>query len=421
MSRRVFALPLAFLVAFFLAASADAGISRYPYLLPTEDLSTSVHVCWQTDAKNGGRVSFGEKDVAENSVDGTYDGTSPRGKHRYSAVMKGLKPGTVYQYKVASDGEESGVHSFTTSSDAEDFSFRVLLISDTHLNAASQTPSWKARFSNLVPELVRFKPQLVLHQGDFVISTADDKAYDAGLRAAKDLFASSILCPVAGNHDTPSFNEKRVDIRLFAEEFRLIANGPEPVDPANAWIRSVFGSFNYGRVHFVTVGAGYLTLSDPAVKDGARWLEKDIDDAVKSGKVANIIARTHVPGMPDDALLKANAALYLAGHVHVYARLAPPVPGRPILAGATQETYGPGVSGTVPIILPSTVYVVKDVPKYPGAAVAPVVGYAEMTVTKGGRRIEITAYAKDNPDLSGPRRVIDHVIIERSLLPADAK
>ena len=410
----------AFLFVILAAASAHAGISRYPYLQPTEDLSTSVAVMWQTDAKSGGAVKFGEKDTSEQSVDATWDGTSPRGKQRYWAVMKGLKPGTAYQYKVVSDGEESGVHSFTTSSDAEDFSFRALLISDTHFNSGAQTPSWKAKFSNLLPELLAFKPQLTLHMGDFVVKVADDASYEAGFRTAKELWASSLLAPVAGNHDTPGFNDKQLDIHLFAEEFRLPANGPSPVDPAHAWMKTLFSSFNYGRVHFVTVGAGYLTFADAAVKDGRRWLQADLDAAIAGGKVANIVARSHVPGPPDDTLLRANAALYLAGHVHIWARLAPCLPGMPVSLGLARETYANNWAGTVPIILPSTVYVVKDIPKYPGAVVAPVVGYAEMTVSRGGRRIEITAYAKDNPDLSGPRRQIDHVVIERSLLKADA-
>ena len=408
-----------FVLAISLVSAADAGISRYPYLQPTEDLGTSVAVMWQTDAKSGGTVRYGVQDVAEHSAEGAWQGENARHKHRYLAVLKDLKPGTVYQYQVESDGEKSAVHTFTTSSDADDFEFRAILISDTHSAPAGARNRWPGDLSKLVPELLAFKPQLVLHMGDFGIATADDAAFEASFKAGKDLWASSILCPVAGNHDTPSLIAKTLDLRVFADQFHLPANGPDPADPANPWLERVFGSFNYGRVHFVTVGAGLLPLTDSGVKDGPQWLQDDIDSALKSGKVANIVARTHVPGLPADALLRSNAALYLAGHVHVYCRTGASTPGEPGVFARPLPAYTPDMAGIVPVILPSIVYTGKDLPKYRWAVLTSALGYGEMTVTRGGRRIEVTVWAKDNRDLSGPRRQIDHFVIERSLLPAD--
>jgi len=74
------------------------AITMGPLLLDMSD--TSVIIEWMTDAPSDGRVSYGE-DKLDHEVLPQVDGMVPVGTmHR--VLIEGLKPGSRYQYRVAS-------------------------------------------------------------------------------------------------------------------------------------------------------------------------------------------------------------------------------------------------------------------------------------------------------------------------------
>jgi hypothetical protein len=429
---------LSLALVLFISSAAFAGVSRAPYLQPADDLSTAVVIAWQTDNKSGGSVRFGVKDVGESSAEGVYDGRSPLGKHRWHTLVKGLKPGTTYQYKVVSDGTETKPSTFLTSSTADDFQFRVLLIADTHAHPRLKGEPWCDDFARALPDFLAFKPNLVLHLGDVAHPSADPGAYEALFRLGRDLWSQAILLPTAGNHDAGG--PAGAEFAAFLEEFYSCENGPDGGNPANRQYRKLFYSVDFGGVRFVSLGAGYLSVSD--LRDGIRTLDAELDKAVADGRVRNIVAMKHVgelqtvfaeclvkellPGndlvapprkSPAAAALwglfdRHRVAAYFSGHVHFYLR------GLPVKGGEfttdEREDYTKGQEGTIASVIPSTCALGPAVPPVPKVVSERVLGWAEMIVSKGGRRIEVTAYAKD-PQMSGPRRVIDHYVIERDV------
>jgi predicted MPP superfamily phosphohydrolase len=432
MLKRVF-----FLGGFLLLLTLTFGeITRGPFLQPTEDLEHSVGIAWETDNKNGGIVSYGLEEVGENQIEGEYQGKSPRGKHRYYIKLTSLKPGKEYKYKVISDGTETPIYSFLTSSSSPDFSFRALVLSDTHfyedLNKA------KSYLEPFLSAMENFKPHLLLHTGDFPYGGkpkkhATDLEYQNGLTLLKEIVARAIFCPVAGNHDLS--RPSSYDYRIFADEFYLPENGPEPVSRRDRYLKEANYSFGYGGIHFTTLGVGYLHFgnhnTDGKIRNPYRWLENDLKNALASGKVRNIIGRAHVVqpysnrrgGKPSsrtreairytNILDKYKVALVLAGHNHSFQRTYPIDH-----EGSTSSSLGRIVTrekqhytvprGVIYQTVSSTLYP-YEVSDWSGYAFrASEKGYLTLEVSRGGAKIKLKAWKAGG-------KVIDECVIERNI------
>src|SRR5690606_2608310 len=94
---------------------------------------------------------------------------------------------------------------------------------------------------------------------------------------------------------------------IFAREFVNPTNGPPPErEGLPPYLENVY-SFDYGRVHFVSVNTNYWTSSRPGElgnREGyvmdkqMEWLRKDLEDARANG-AGFIFGYTHEPGYPN--------------------------------------------------------------------------------------------------------------------------
>jgi predicted MPP superfamily phosphohydrolase len=438
MKKKVFIFFISFICFFF--KGSLGRISRGPFLQPTDDLEHTIGIAWETDGRNGGVVNYGLEEVEENQIEGEYQGESPRGKHRYYVKLTALTPGQEYKYQVVSDGEETPVYSFLTSSSAVDFSYRVLVLSDTHFT--EDLNDHRRRMAPFLPHMEDFKPHLLLHIGDFPYgggprNHATDLEYQNGFTILKEIVARAIFCPVAGNHDLsrPS-SSISYDYRIFADEFYLPENGPDSISQERSYLKEANYSFAYGGIHFTTLGVGYLHFGADEAEDYMRnpyqWLETDLERALESGKVRNIITQAHIlqpystrrghdPAPRDryeirytNILDKYKVVLALAGHNHSFQRTYPLDH-----EGSTSSSLGEVVSREKRYYSLSrgVIYQTVSSPYYPynvsnwsGYAFSSrKLGYLTLEISEGGTRIELKAWESEG-------RVIDWCVIERNIL-----
>jgi hypothetical protein len=391
---------------------------------------------------------------------------SAQGEAKHYVKLTNLKPGTEYEYKV--NGAEE-INSFLTSSWADDFSFRVVLWADNHACICNGEGSSDQErfFAEAIAEMLAFKPHLVIVCGDFAHGPNDYVAYDEefskGLAQGRELFANAIFCPVAGNHDTSEPNSYQ--FQIFAEQFYLPENGPEPnttsyLPPAQreaqyrkrAYLKEANYSYNYGGIHFVTTGVGYVSfasyddgfVASEFMEKPYEWLENDIQRALAKG-VKNVIAVAHiipysvrkgredrVPRSRNPAEVKLTnifdrqrVAINFGGHQHCLQRTYPihhHGNKRKDLGEITtrEKKHYRNVLGTIYHSCYNPAYAYQAVPvrtiwKYQ-VAQAGNRGFVAMTVSEGGRKILVQSFSKAiNQGPVGEKRLDDEYLIERDL------
>jgi hypothetical protein len=418
---------LAILGLFLGPATLCAEIVEYPFLQPTTNLEHSIGIVWETKNQAGGKVQYG-LDMLDQSAAPAYAGKSHLGNHRYQIRLENLSAGKKYKYKVVSDGTETLEYTFRTSSRADDFTYRVLLLSDTHCSpkflAADREESVAgshARLQSVLKAMEQFDPQLVLHCGDVV--TADgrskndsfsqaDEQYLAAHTIFKDLFARAIFAPSAGNHDyardgaeppagTKDTREK--SYRVFTDNYFLPENGPEPTGDKYAFVKEGCYSFNYGGIFYQVYGIGYWNIGQEdgkqAIQDLWGWLESGLRNAARSGKTRNTILFGHIVsgrGSSNDGFTRRmdqyHPALAFLGHDHNLTRLAP----ARLENGSVQYFTGStnAFAGNVGLIyhrVPSTWYA-KGETSSNAIAFSKETGFSTMEISKGGRVIAGKTY-----------------------------
>jgi Icc protein len=109
--------------------------------------------------------------------------------------------------------------------------FRVALISDTHIPADPEEAyrGYKptASFKQITPEIVEWKPELVMHNGDAARTEGKVADYQALQTLLQPITAVAPICISMGNHD---------DRGNFATVFKAVAGDKQKVDGKNVMI-----------------------------------------------------------------------------------------------------------------------------------------------------------------------------------------
>lgn len=163
------------------------------------------------------------------------------------AKLAGLKPDTVYRYKVSSGGYASGERSFRTLPAADAKQLRFLVIGDTQRAGSSHKELDEKLFALMAAE----KAPLVLHLGDVVYggagyNSAGRKSWYRTLHMLDAVRSSAFMAPALGNHD------------LEADRYPWPADyfGDIPAGRANAGGEAqppYYCSFDASGVHFVAL------------------------------------------------------------------------------------------------------------------------------------------------------------------------
>ncbi|HEO69866.1 MAG TPA: metallophosphoesterase, partial [Candidatus Hydrogenedentes bacterium] len=182
--------------------------------------------------------------------------------HHYTAVLRNLKPGTTYTYRVGSPATDrwSDTAEFTTAP-AGEAPFSFLYTGDAH-----NSESWGA----LLQAAFRRHPEMAFNIiGGDVVSTGLDRAqWDQVLEYGKDIYARKPLAFCLGNHD----DQDGLGVGLILSMFRFPDNGPSGVE------RGRIFTFAYSNAQFFVVDVG------TPIEVVTPWLERELANSTATWK-----------------------------------------------------------------------------------------------------------------------------------------
>lgn len=287
------------------------GLLRAPYL---QSLGTdSVLVVWDSPLADAPAVDFGTATPFGLTAVATSD---DRG--RRVAVLRGLRPGTVYSYRVRA-GErvlaEGPAYTFRTDGGSHERNFAFFATGDVGDDEGQQSLT-AASILRASP-----RPALGLIAGDVVYPDGNSADYDNNLmRPWREMLCTLPVWPVLGNHDWHLDPETN-----FRREWYLPNN--------EHWY-----SFDHGSAHFVGLDTGEGSLYEAASQ--LAWLEQDL----QTNDSEWTFVYFHHPGLtctykgatPDvvDQLMpilqRHGVDVVFNGHAHTYERLYPLRDGKPV-------------------------------------------------------------------------------------------
>lgn len=293
------------LAVLFTAALAPVGaakavtIIKGPYLQQvTHD---SIVIMWETDDDSDSRVDYGSNDSY-----GTYETDDTLVKIHEIELTTNLNPGTMYHYKVTSDGV-SDTSTFTTAPGAGQ-SFSFVAYGDTRSDSSySDYPDAHAAHDAVVTAITTYsKPDIVIHTGDLVQDGSYSQWGPQFFTPAHSLMTNTAMFPVMGNHEGDG------------TEFRNFFSLPDN----EQWY-----SFTYGCVQFIALD----TTSTYSSGSQHSWLVSELE----SSDSAWLIVYFHHPpytscsGHSDDTNVQQDLVplfeqygvdMVFSGHSHVYER-----------------------------------------------------------------------------------------------------
>ncbi|KAJ9453447.1 Acid phosphatase [Diplonema papillatum] len=337
---------------------------------------SGMNVGWYTlDNTATSKVVYG---LSETALNMTATGSSKKYYHEgwhHNADLPNLMPATRYHYKVVGEkeGDDSAVFSFMTAPDSSLTDFSISWFGDMGYLGSAERPelipggglklNWSAVPSRVSLEKLKNEGKIdfVWHVGD--IGYADDsfdtdliggryeRCYNGFVNWMQNLSATMPYAVSPGNHESECHDPECIGDPIFLglplSNFSAYNTRWHMPSASSGGVESMWYSFNYGSVHFVSInsetdfpGAGEEHRGDsgafPAggfAPNGTylHWLEADLA-AAHAARVSKapgarkwIIAGGHRPccvEIPQVQALfdKYEVDMYVAGHEHTYAR-----------------------------------------------------------------------------------------------------
>jgi 3',5'-cyclic AMP phosphodiesterase CpdA len=256
----------------------------------------------------------------------------------YSAVIRGLKPGTAYNYRAGSGESWSEWTAFTT---AEEYfkPFTFVYMGDPQLGLRTYCP-------RLFRQALRSAPdaRFWLFAGDQVNVGNSDEDFRDLFYAGSWMFRSINIIPVAGNHEYPKSANliTRELTPLWRPHYTLPENGPDGLEETSYWL-------DYQ-------GVKLIVLNGNEKKSEQRdWLEKILKENNSRWTVAAIHQPIYSTGSERDnpelqelflpLFDEYGVDLVLQGHDHTYGRTFPLKAGKIATAGDKGTVYVVSSSG----------------------------------------------------------------------------
>ncbi len=222
---------------------------RGPYV-QNVSASSSV-IAWTSDEPNVGSVEYGETpELGRIELDAQFD-------RRHAVVLSDLNPGSTYHYRVTEVGGVPATGRFRTAPVGEGSRFSFAVVGDSGHGGKNQLA---------VAELLeRLEPDLVLHTGDVVYPSGEDRHYDPRFfMPYRELIREVPVFPVLGNHDVEKGNGA-----AYLKNFHLPSNNPQGTKR--------YYSFDWGNAHFVALDSElYYEDSGGSKEEQKEWLEQDL-------------------------------------------------------------------------------------------------------------------------------------------------
>jgi len=315
----------------------SSGSPDHVALTWSEDPRTTQTVQWRsnTTAKNGvvryraqGAESgafIEERATCELIEDRLL--LNDRYTHRYTAVLRGLKPSTAYAYVAGSPDNDtwSDEAEFKTAP-GRDVPFSFVYFGDTH-----SSPDW----GRLLHAAYRRHPETAFYTiaGDVVNTGLYRDDWDKLLAYSSGVFDRKPIAFSLGNHDDQDGLGAWMPLALF--EFP--DNGPDGVEPERNY------SFRYGNALFLVLDVG--TPHDVQ----AEWMEEQLADTDATWRIAIYHFPMYCFGEDDEygairrrweqVFAEHHLDMMLHGHVHHYLRTRPMKNGQPVDSPADGVIY----------------------------------------------------------------------------------
>ena len=284
--------------------------------------ASSAVICWVNERPDAGVVEYGKTlELGRKETDARVD-------RRHAVALTGLDPGSTYHYHVRDVGRTSSIGSLRTAPMSDDSRFSFAVVGDSGSGGKGQLAV--ARL------LERLKPDLILHTGDVVYPSGEERHYDLRFFAPyRRLIKTVPIFPVLGNHDV------RKGHAAFLENFH------PPLDTPRSTKR--YYSFDWGNTHFVALDSElYYSDKGSGPEEQRDFLERDLAATRKRWRVVFLHRSPYgssrhggdqeVREDLEPHFVKHGIDLVFGGHDHVYERTVP-------IKGVTYVVSGGGGRG----------------------------------------------------------------------------
>lgn len=302
---------------------------------PTEDPSRGFAVTWRMEAGAGkGLVEYAEATpgpafedavstvmAASEVIQYVPRNGAPVSATAHSAVIDGLKPETLYVYRVGDGRTFSAWRQIrTAASTAKPFTF--LYFGDVQNEVESHGSRVMRMARRLAPDAA-----LALYAGDLINRSDADREWAEWFDMAPDLHAELLTLPSPGNHEYGPPVDGRPDLApQWRQQFTLPRNGPAGVPALAETVYQV----DYQGVRFLSLDADAITDFPNLAAATMQWLESRLTDNPNLWTVVFLHYPIYSTAKGRDnaelratlepVLQKHRVDLVLQGHDHTYAR-----------------------------------------------------------------------------------------------------
>lgn len=304
----------------------------------SSDPATSMDIQWRTDTTvEAGRLKYRElgssiEMVAKADKIRMEDRLlmNDRFVNHFTARLKELKPGTVYQYLIEHQTEWSDKYSFSTAGNDDSFSF--LWFGDTH---------YSPKYGEILKLADANHPDAAFFSivGDLVSDGLHRNQWDDLLDYSKEVICRKPLMAVPGNHD----NRAGLGAQTYRDVFSYPENAPAGVPSEQTY------SFTYKNTLFLMIDA----TSPVEMQTG--WISQQLSGSKAKWKIVMFHFPPYNWEEPYVNIQNAWVPLFdkyrvdmvFGGHIHYYMR------SKPMNAGKVVSSYREGTAYIISIAIPS--------------------------------------------------------------------
>ena len=249
---------------------------QYLRQLITDDNKTSRTIMWESKAKQHYKLEYRSGSFDSSKTVAAEDVSFKTGDTeylQYKTVLKGLKPGTTYEYRIVTADAKGAWHKLTTD---DGKGFTALIFSDAQSADYSGWHRMAKLAYNKHPE-----SKLYLNLGDQV-DCDHSYQWEMFFKGIEPFGGELPAAMLVGNHECYNDRWEEIFPKTYLNLFHLPGNGYKKY-------QNQFYSFDYGDVHFTVLDTGGGWELDPWEPylnyDQRVWLEKDLAAAKARWKV----------------------------------------------------------------------------------------------------------------------------------------
>ena len=303
----------------------------------SEDPTTSINIQWRTNpSKESGVAKYWLKGSADTLLAEANKFLmedrmlyNDRYVHRFTANLKRLHDGQVYEYMVGAQSENSWseVRSFKTE-EKNQSQFSFIWFGDTH-----RDPAW----AEMLLEANKKHNETAFYSiaGDMVSTGLYRSEWDELFGYSKDVFSYKPLMPVLGNHD----RQDGLGSWMYYELFDMPKNGPPKVHSESTY------SFEYGNALYLMIDSTHPN------EDQTDWIEETLKNSSATWKFVMFHFPPYNFEEPYFDIQEAWCGIFdtyhvdmvMGGHIHYYMR------SKPINNGKVVDSFEKGTVYAVSI------------------------------------------------------------------------